>query len=383
MRLEANAGRSFVGSYVLGMGFTFDDTDKKGIASPLAEMQHLLDVDPHNLKAIFPYIGGEEVNTSPTHAHHRYAIDFKDYPLRREDVGKTWRDSSPEQRREWLREAIVPLDYPGPVAKDWPDLLAIVEERAKPERDVQNRKAIRERWWQYADKRPGLYSTIANLDRVLAIAQVTQHVAFAFLPSDIVYAHRLYIFADSRNAMFAVLQSRVHEIWSRFFGSSLEERFMYAAANCFETFPFPDDWETNPNLDAGGEDYYVHRAALMVRNDEGMTKTYNRFHDPYEGAPAIGRLRELHAAMDRAVLDAYGWEDLATDCEFFLDFEIDEATWGSKKKPYRLRWPEKVHDEVLARLIALNAERAALEGLAEEELPFHKFGQDSEHPTVG
>ena len=34
VRLEANAGKSFVGSYVLGMGFTFDDTDKKGVASP-------------------------------------------------------------------------------------------------------------------------------------------------------------------------------------------------------------------------------------------------------------------------------------------------------------------------------------------------------------
>ena len=32
-RLSANTGKSFVGSYVLGMGFTFDDTDTKGVAS--------------------------------------------------------------------------------------------------------------------------------------------------------------------------------------------------------------------------------------------------------------------------------------------------------------------------------------------------------------
>ena len=82
-RLEANAGKSFVGSYVLGMGFTFDDTDKKGVATPLAEMRRLIEENPRNREAIFPYIGGEEVNTSPTHAHHRYVINFRDYPLRR------------------------------------------------------------------------------------------------------------------------------------------------------------------------------------------------------------------------------------------------------------------------------------------------------------
>ena len=84
-RLEANAGKSFVGSYVLGMGFTFDDTDKRDVATPRAEMRRLIEENPRNREVIFPYIGGEEVNTSPTHAHHRYVINFRDYPLRWED----------------------------------------------------------------------------------------------------------------------------------------------------------------------------------------------------------------------------------------------------------------------------------------------------------
>ena len=58
------------------------------------------------------------------------------------------------------------------------------------------------------------------------------------------------------------------------------------------------------------------------------------------------------------MLDAYGWSDIATGCEFLLDYEIEEGEWGNKKKPYRYRWPEEVHDEVLARLLELNAERA-------------------------
>ena len=99
----------------------------------------------------------------------------------------------------------------------------------------------------------------------------------------------------------------------------------------------------------------------MVRNDEGLTATYNRFHDPYENDPEFAKLRELHAAMDRAVLDAYGWTDIPTDCEFLLDYEINEEEWGNRKKPYRYRWPDDVRDEVLARLLELNAERAAEE----------------------
>ena len=104
----------------------------------------------------------------------------------------------------------------------------------------------------------------------------------------------------------------------------------------------------------------------MFESDEGMTKTYNRFHDPNERDPRIARLRELHAAMDRAVLDGYGWTDIPTDCEFLLDYEIDEETWGRKKKPWAYRWPNDIRDEVLARLLTLNAERAAEERMAKE-----------------
>ena len=64
VRLKANAGKSFQGSIVLGMGFTFDDTDKEGVASPLAEMHRLIELDPHNREVIYPYIGGQEINAS-------------------------------------------------------------------------------------------------------------------------------------------------------------------------------------------------------------------------------------------------------------------------------------------------------------------------------
>ena len=62
--------------------------------------------------------------------------------------------------------------------------------------------------------------------------------------------------------------------------------------------------------------------------------------------------------MDRAVLDAYGWDDVVMEYTFLLDYSIDEATWGSRKKPHRFRWSEAVHDTVLSRLLSLNQKRS-------------------------
>src|SRR5581483_7175533 len=120
----------------------------------------------------------------------------------------------------------------------------------------------------------------------------------------------LTVFAFSGLAPFGVLQSRPHEIWARFFASSMKDDLRYTPSDCFETFPFPQAFETSPALEAAGQAYHDHRAALMVARNEGMTKTYNRFHDPDEHCEDIVRLRELHAEMDRAVLRAYGWDDL-------------------------------------------------------------------------
>lgn len=327
IRLAANAGQSFVGSYVLGMGFTFDDTDKKGVASSLDDMERLIALNPKNGEVIFPYIGGAEVNGSPTHAHHRYVINFGE-----------------RQEAECRRV--------------WPDLVAIVEEKVKPDRtalppkNAWNRD-VATRWWQFGAYRKGLESAVAGLERVLVISRVGQHAAFAFLGADSVFAESLVVFPFQSYAAFAALQARPHELWARFFGSSMKDDLRYTPSDCFETFPFPEDWQTHRALEAAGQAYYDFRADLMVETDLGLTKTYNRFHDPDEDDPKIVRLRELHAAMDRAVLDAYGWTDITTNCDYFPEHE------GEESSKMRYRWPDEVRDEVLARLLELNAHRAA------------------------
>jgi len=381
--LASNAGKSFVGSYVLGMGFTFDDSgpaddDTPGIPSPIATMKRLIAENQKNAEVIFPYIGGEEVNSSPTHSHHRYVINFGE---RSEE--ECWRE--------------------------WPELMAIVERKVKPVRMENNREGYRRYWWQYAEKRGEMAAAIAGCERVLVISQVFAQFGLAVLPAGSVYAHRLIVFSIASQAFFAVAQSSFHDHWTEFLSYSLEDRRCYAPADCFETFPFPaalldaNASDTahatlRQSLEAIGERYHQFRAELMVANNEGFTCTYNRFHDPAETSPGLRELRRLHGEMDQAVLHAYGWSDVSTTCGFGLAYlDIDEdaqipdvlqeridsgvlffwdsgdaldfqgqleaygAISGRRKLPWRYRWPDAVRDDVLARLLALNTERYAEE----------------------
>ena len=328
--LRANAGKSFQGSIVLGMGFTFDDSNSD--ATSIAEMQRLIEVNPKNSEKIFPYIGGEEVNSSPTHSYHRYVINFG--------------EMSEEEARQYS------------------DLMAILEEKVKPKRLEKSKEIANYPWWRFWRTRQDMSDVIAPLDRVLVTnCGASKHISLSFQPSQMVFANTLAIFALDTYSDFAILQSKSHELWARFFGSSMKDDLRYTPSDCFETFPFPTNWENNPQLEAIGKEYYEYRAQLMIANNQGLTTTYNRFHDPDEYDSATLKLRDLHNQCDRAVLDAYGWTDIQPTCEFLLDYEDEEeATDEStnkrqKKKPYRYRWADEIRDEVLARLLALNEER--------------------------
>ncbi len=320
------------GSAIAGQGFLFDDHDPK--ATPLAKMQEILRTSPVSGKRILAYIGGEELNQHPRLSPCRYVIYLSDL------------------KSEHELEA-------------WPELTAIIRDKVKPERDRlgsnPNNIPLKKRWWAYHAHRPEFYAAARTLRRVIAInCGATPHLAFAFLPSDIVYSKTLAVFLLDSHTAFAVLQSRTHEVWTRFFASTMKNDLRYTPSDCFETFPFPQNCETNAALENAGKAYYDFRSKLMVQNDEGLTKTYNRFHDPDEGSSEILKLRDLHAGMDRAVLDAYGWTDFRPRCDFILDYqeEEDEESGSRRKKPWRYRWVDEDRDDVLARLLTLNKLRA-------------------------
>ncbi len=178
--------------------------------------------------------------------------------------------------------------------------------------------------------------------------------SFARIPAQQINALTIVSFLYPSFSPFSVLQSRIHEIWGRSFSSSMKDDLRYAPSDCFETFPFPLCYETDPKLEVAGQTYHDHRAELMIAANEGMTKTYNRFHKSEERGAAIERLRDLHDDMDRAVLRAYGWDDLAETLrpQFLTPETEDDHTYQN-----RYFWPADQRDLVLSRLLALNAER--------------------------
>ena len=93
---QANEGKSFQGSIVLGMGFTFDDTDTNGVANPISDDARADRKGPPERRAIFPYIGGEEVNDQPDPAHHRYVINFGEMT---DEEARQWPDLMQDSSR--------------------------------------------------------------------------------------------------------------------------------------------------------------------------------------------------------------------------------------------------------------------------------------------
>lgn len=337
-RLKANEGKSFIGSYVHGMGFVLDPS----------EAQIIITRNQKNREVIFPYINGEDLNSTVDQTPTRWVINFRDWPLDRESAAP---------------------NYTGPVAEDFGDCLAIVRARVKPDRDrlSQGDATARDRarrWWQFARQAKGLHASIENLERVLLRALTGKYNTFAFAPSGWVYDQTNPVIAFDDHGHWALLNSSVHEIWALEFGPSLRADPRYTPSDCFETFPFP---RTVAELSNIGARYDADRRALMHATQRGLTKSYNRFNDLKQQDAGIVKLRELHVELDHAVARAYGWSDVNLDHGFH-----------ETKQGLRFTVSETARRELLDRLLALNHARYAEEVAA----GLHKPGAKKARPAA-
>jgi hypothetical protein len=325
--LRKNRKRAFEGSKLYGNGFAFRDDRPASDNHTLSAMRTILSLEPNSADRIKPLLGGEDLNNDPHHRASRYAMNFSG-----------------------LTEADVRDRYPA--------LYRLCQDSVKRERSKVANRATREKWWLYERERLDLYAMITPLSQVLVLCRVSPHLAFARVEARQIFGESVDVFTLSSHAAFATLQSRVHEVWARFFASSMKDDLRYTPSDCFETFPLPSGHDDAPVLEAAGCAYHDHRAALMIARDQGMTPTYNRFHRATDMAEDIERLRALHHAMDRAVLSAYGWDDLAeAAAPVFLDAESED----DHRYQGRLFWPAPFRDAVLARLLKLNEDRARME----------------------
>jgi len=312
LKLSANDGKCYLGFKLYGQGFTFEDSagadlTSPGTPSPISAINDLIDQNRDCESIIFPYIGGEEINTSPTQIHRRYAINLGSI-----DEG--------ECRRRW------------------PKIMELLDRKVRPERcrvDERGEYVLRpplpQKWWQHGEKQPALAAALQGKEKVLVISQTSRTLSFAWQRTGAIFAHTTLVFPESSPFIFAVLQGRTHEIWVKTFAATMKDDQRYIPSDCFSTFPFPpallDSTANDPAhestrqaLESIGERYHQFRAELMVRNNEGLTSTYNRYHDPAETSSDLLELRSLHGEMDQAVLNAYGWSDVPTACGFGLDY---------------------------------------------------------------
>ncbi len=321
--------QAFKGYDLYGMGFVFSDKPK-GEENPLSVSGGFSTAESERLKVL---IGGEDINQSPVHDSIRFAVNVNG--LTRDELQDRYPNiySALRCSQEPYRQRLAPGG---------------------------RNDRLRDKWWVYNETRPGLTEALLKHDRVLCCSQVSPHLAIAARSSSAIFLNTVIVFTFATDAALAALQSRTHELWVRFFASSMKDDLRYTPSDCFETFPLPPGFEDAPALETAGQAYHDHRAQLMITRNQGMTPTYNRFHDAQDHAEDIVRLRELHAAMDCAVLAAYGWDDLAARAapEFLTEETENDHTYQS-----RLFWPAPFRDELLARLLRLNEEFAEEERL--------------------
>ncbi|HEY3261132.1 MAG TPA: SAM-dependent DNA methyltransferase, partial [Pseudonocardiaceae bacterium] len=303
-RLAANAGQSFIGSYILGTGFILEPN----------QARRLIERDPRNRDVLFPYLNGEDLNSRFDDSAARWVINFHDWSQRR--------------------------------AAEYADCFAIVERYVLPFRTQNNRKVYRDYWWQYAEKRPAMLKAVSGLKRILAIARVSNTGLPVWVSSGPVMSEQIVVIATDQSSYLALLSSIFHFAWWRIKGTSTigaGAGLRYTPSDGFETFPQP---ELTERMDQVGAELHSFRRSVMLERQLGLTKLYNLVHDESHRDQDVRRLREIHTEVDFAVAEAYGWTDL----------DLEYGFHGTRQGR-RFTIDPSVQTEILDRLLELNFTR--------------------------
>ncbi|MFA7429495.1 MAG: class I SAM-dependent DNA methyltransferase [Rhodospirillaceae bacterium] len=320
-RLQSNVGSSFIGTQQNGP-FT--------IEGPVARQWLALPVNPNgcqNRDVVRPWANGQDI---VRRASDSWIVDF---------------GTEMDNGAASLFEA--PFEY--------------ALEHVKPMRDQVRRDTRRRNWWRLGEAMPSLRRALASLPRYIATPRVAKHRLFVWLDKSVLPDCQLVVIARDDDTTFGILHSRFHEAWALRLGTSLEDRPRYTPSTTFETFPFPDgltpnipaadyaadpraqaiaqaaarldelrrNWLNPPDLvDVVPEVVPGFPDRLIPKDDKAAAELKKRtLTNLYNARPAW--LANAHATLDAAVAAAYGWPA-----------DISE-------------------DDALARLLALNHQRAA------------------------
>ncbi len=230
------------------------------------------------------------------------------------------------------------------VRQNYPEIYQHLILSVKPERDRNNRAVYRDNWWIFGEPRRELRPALDDLHRYVVTIETSKHRTFQFLDTSILPDNKLVAIATADAADLAVLSSHIHTHWAVTTGGwlGMGNDPVYVKTSCLDPFPFPDPDEVlKVRLRSLGEELDATRKRVLAdHSDLTLTGLYNvlekiRAGDELEARDEDVRLRgrvlilkELHDQIDAATAQAYGWPVDLTD------------------------------EEMLERLVALNAERA-------------------------
>jgi len=229
-------------------------------------------------------------------------------------------------------------------AARYPHIFQHILNHVKPERDQNRRQSIREKWWRFGWERPVWRKTVFELQRYISTPEVAKHRVFVLLDKSILPDNMLINIGLDDAHFLGTLSSRIHVVWALAAGGRLgignDPR--YNKTRCFDPFPFPAATEEQKaRIRELGEALDAHRKRQQeLHPGLGITDMYNVLEKLRAGEALaekdlniheqglITLLKQIHDDLDAAVFDAYGWPASLSD------------------------------EEILERLVALNAERA-------------------------
>lgn len=232
--------------------------------------------------------------------------------------------------------------------EQFPEGWQILYDRVKPERDHNRRPTRKRNWWLFGENAPKLRRATRELRRFIATTEVAKHRIFVFLDMPGTVADgSLAAIAHDDAFVLGVLSSRIHVTWALASGGRMgagnDPR--YQNGPCFDPFPFPTpNAQQGASIREAAEKLDRHRKSRQKQSPSlTLTDTYNVLEKHRAGEQLdadertiheqglVSVLKQIHDDLDVAVFAAYGWPTSLTD------------------------------EEILTRLVTLNAERAAEE----------------------
>jgi SAM-dependent methyltransferase len=274
------------------------------------QAKKLTTINPKNEDVVHPFLIGRDVVTGsgqPT----RYVIDFQNISIAAASAYK--------EPLKIIQTKVLPSRE-----------LAATQGIAKDGSARSHHTQFLKYWWRHSYDRPELIGKISCLGRYIVCSGVTKRPIFCFVDSDIRPDHAVFAFVLDDDYSFGIIQAQPHWLWFTVKCSKLAERFRYTPPSVWDTFPWP---QSPSNADIGA----VAEAGRVIRRirDEHLPKMTGGLRALYRTLELPGKnpLKDAHAALDDAVMKAYGFSPKKDLLQQLLDLNLEVAAAEAKGDP--------------------------------------------------